>query len=719
MKVDSALLESQIEAEAQRQGVDPSIAKAIFRAENGTLRDGKLVVNPTVDTATTSPKGAFGIMQVMPDTFRGLVSQGFLAQNTDMTDYTSQIRAGVAAIKELNSRGLTSPMDVAIGYNASPTVFKDFRNGKALPAETADYVQKVGATLGTTMDTNVSGSTNLSGSSSRSTSVQRVLPPELESRLNKTSSELSTLAGDTQTSLQNLIQQMTGQAGTATQSVKELGDAKAGKVSADSDLAIAQNQMSNNILSRLGINVNDGGTDSKMQSLISNLTQSLDQRDQLGKQLGALQSTDLTQDPVGWFVNNIKALGVQPAYDAAQRNVDNAKSALTTLQGIATNQINIQPAANLSELQTAKQAAIRVAKAEADVAAQKMNLETSQAVARQLVDVMQVKNMDMSQQLALARQFSERFSLSEGDTERQQMKKEEQDMFDQINLKLLAIGGTPVNKATFKGMTKEKQDILASLATGGGSFGSTPGNAISNIYSIIGSAGIQRMQQNNPTQAQFLQNAVRNGMETYSALQNKAVTDPKVAEMVKQAKTDQDKLQLGIDVWMKNMQSEVDGGNMLNTNKNNPFRIDLSAATTITPNADNPVTKFLREWSTGPGGKANVIPDEKLTLNYVASQVADGKMPMSQASDAIREFYANGLAWQRQQRGQSMLGMPVQTTYPVKAGANFLGFGSQAVDLLNKSSIENFLTQQVAAQKRQQLLTPDLTMPAINVPGGI
>ena len=90
--IPSVILEKAIEAEAQKQGVDPAVAKAIFRTEHRSAS--------SVSSEVRSPKEAAGIMQVIPSTFQLLKNKGFLPPDAENETPHGQIAAGIAAIKE-------------------------------------------------------------------------------------------------------------------------------------------------------------------------------------------------------------------------------------------------------------------------------------------------------------------------------------------------------------------------------------------------------------------------------------------------------------------------------------------------------------------------------------------------------------------------------------------------------------------------------------------
>ena len=134
----------KIAAEAERQGVNPAFAVAIAEAETG----GKFN-HFSGDKVTTSPAGARGLMQIMPDTAR-LYNKN-LGADIDPDDEDSNIKGGVFILKDLLTK-YKSPRNAVNLYNASPkanaTFLKLYETDPdaaimSLPKETRNYALRV------------------------------------------------------------------------------------------------------------------------------------------------------------------------------------------------------------------------------------------------------------------------------------------------------------------------------------------------------------------------------------------------------------------------------------------------------------------------------------------------------------------------------------------------------------------------------------------------
>ncbi len=111
---------------ATEQGVDASIVRAVIQVESG------------YQPRARSPKGAVGLMQVMPATGR---RYGI----TNLYDPSANIRAGVTHLKALLDR---FPLTLALAaYNAGEGTVERFAGIPPYP-ETLDYVARIRKLLG-------------------------------------------------------------------------------------------------------------------------------------------------------------------------------------------------------------------------------------------------------------------------------------------------------------------------------------------------------------------------------------------------------------------------------------------------------------------------------------------------------------------------------------------------------------------------------------------
>jgi len=130
---DTHVYDAHVAEAAQRFGIPDSWIWAVMAVESGG--------NPHA----VSPKGAMGLMQIMPATWATLAARHALGG--DPFDIRANITAGAAYLRELWDRyGNVAAMLAA--YNAGPRRVDDYVAGHSpLPAETLDYVRRIAPAL--------------------------------------------------------------------------------------------------------------------------------------------------------------------------------------------------------------------------------------------------------------------------------------------------------------------------------------------------------------------------------------------------------------------------------------------------------------------------------------------------------------------------------------------------------------------------------------------
>nr|WP_221416595.1 lytic transglycosylase domain-containing protein [Sphingomonas kyeonggiensis] len=118
---------------SQRFGIPVAWIRALMRVESAN------------DVRAVSPKGAMGLMQIMPDTWAYLRARHRLS--SDPFDPRDNIIAGTAYMRELYNR-YGAPGFLA-AYNAGPGRYDEhLANGRPLPAETRAYVAHLAPLVG-------------------------------------------------------------------------------------------------------------------------------------------------------------------------------------------------------------------------------------------------------------------------------------------------------------------------------------------------------------------------------------------------------------------------------------------------------------------------------------------------------------------------------------------------------------------------------------------
>jgi hypothetical protein len=113
---------------SQRFGIPVSWIRAVIRAESFD------------DVRAISPKGAMGLMQIMPGTWAELRQRYHLGP--DPYDAHDNIIAGAGFLRELHDR--YGAPGLLAAYNAGPTRWEDhLATGRPLPAETRAYLARL------------------------------------------------------------------------------------------------------------------------------------------------------------------------------------------------------------------------------------------------------------------------------------------------------------------------------------------------------------------------------------------------------------------------------------------------------------------------------------------------------------------------------------------------------------------------------------------------
>lgn len=123
--IRTTLYDELIDQEARVNGVRSELVRAVVQVESG------------FNAWAKSPKGAKGLMQLMPGTIREFGVR-------DAYDAAQNIRGGVAYLRQLLDRYDNNEVLALAAYNAGPNAVD--RHGQTVPPykETQDYVQKIG-----------------------------------------------------------------------------------------------------------------------------------------------------------------------------------------------------------------------------------------------------------------------------------------------------------------------------------------------------------------------------------------------------------------------------------------------------------------------------------------------------------------------------------------------------------------------------------------------
>jgi hypothetical protein len=125
LELPGTTVRSIVRSEAKALGIDPDLAEKIAATES------------SFSQSAVSPKGAMGVMQLMPGTAAEL--------GVDPKDLKQNIRGGLRYFKQMKDRFGSDALALA-AYNAGPGALQEaLSSGQPLPEETQKYVKKITA----------------------------------------------------------------------------------------------------------------------------------------------------------------------------------------------------------------------------------------------------------------------------------------------------------------------------------------------------------------------------------------------------------------------------------------------------------------------------------------------------------------------------------------------------------------------------------------------
>lgn len=668
---------NMVRKEAALQGVDPDHAATLMGIENRG--------NSTVSTDTMSPAGAQGIMQVMPATRMALEKQGFLPLGLDYSKPENQVKAGVAAMKEVQSRGITDKIEQALSYNASPAVLEAYRAGKPIPAEAAEYIKIYANKIGAKMP---SYSERSSGSTS---SVS--MPEDMAQGIKDSQAKFSTAAGGFQTQMEALMQQMTGISSNTQDAVKKGGDAAATVATTGGDIEAAKLDRAQENLNFFGINPADDGSAifKNQQTLLAAKAQ----RSGLQEQISTLRSTNVLSDPLAWIVNNFKALPLIEQDRAIGAKEAYALKNISELQAIAHNQSALQPAQVQEQIKAQALAQATVAKADAEAKIGQLQGANLQVQARTLQENLNIMQADVQTRVAAARLFMERNRDAWGMGTGTAADKAAEDKLAPINqaLKSLNPDFKPFNAETYKSVNPELKSRLDLLSTG--KLGNDLGEAVSTLHQVFGVNGIQGIMQTNAPLGLLLTNAAKGGTDALRAMEGKIEGDKtgmtKEPPDLRQAKTPQDRLEWGIRQWQAEKLQELAIRDNTKLKTDNPYKVNLAAMSRLPELKGNTFAKYIQESLAKSPPGSNMVVDDRAVFSQAAAMVSTGA-DINAVSNQLEELYIKAYKAQTSTSSTTTMGLPYKPDYVLRMA---ITGEPRPVQALNAVDIKRWLTEQI------------------------
>lgn len=685
-----------IEEEAPAIGVNPDFFKRIvFKGE----RSG-------VDA--TSPKGAYGVAQVMPATFEALKRQGRLPDDADIKDVRTNIKAGLMVAKEgLDLHG-GSESAAAAHYNGGNAAGKAVAAGKQPPAqETRDYLTRV-APMDTTATTGATAGSNQAGSKSnqvregiRITTKQPGIPiAELQG-------DLSNFLDTQQKNIAELNAAMLGASNygvAASEAILQAGAAKAGSIQAQGEIDTAQQLQK--VAIRDTFNSSISSPDSQIVDAQRAREEAQRVKDQLRTQIDAEDQVQPWTDPLRWVVNQFTLPNLKRAYNAANAVDRDMTQRITTLQAQTAAQMQIDTAPVVDQLRQKAALDAQAATFESLIASNKAMQESKTILAQGVMQKMRTAGDEFQGNVELARLFAQSTSLSAQEAAISRENAALKPTVDAINLKRATVGLAPYTIEEVKMLDTKTRSELTANAKILGSYGQNPGES----YAWLNEQGaLNNIAQTNPTVFNFLRAQI--GSSDFQTTLQEVGMNPKFANL----SPDEKRAEAFRALALKQQEAIGKGNNSNNQlADSNPYKLKLLNTTMYPELKDNVFVSVAADAAALSPTKQ--VTDKDMMLSLLAKAEADPtKVPA--LAKQFSEFYRVGSQQQWEKSGAKVMGYPAPLGYGISGVmTNVTG---KAVQTWTPAEVEHWIVTNMAARKQaaigSTLFPPDVADPFLEV----
>lgn len=719
---------AEIDAQAPTYGLSPKVARAIFAAEN--TKDGVVTDDLKVSGATVSPRGALGVMQVMPDTIKRLKTSGHLPGNYEFSSASlkSQVQAGLAAMAEMKSRQ-KNPADVlelATLYNGGTTPWRNYLNGvtESIPRETRQYWEKVQTALGF-KGPNMADATDAPQSAgarprvqSESTNIgtstrvsSQVFDPTALSRILGLGESLINQGGDVDVALQSM-QTLAQQRQAATQqqaaAIAQTATATGEQVAAETAIATGEAVRKQNLLSMF--NLDPSQVNSFIQQAGRKINENIVNLENVGAEIDKRQSVGFFDNPLEWIVNQVRLPGMVGEYNALARSQNRLVQQTEEAQSLMAKQMPLISGLEADQIVRRGVAAAAATAGQAREKQAQVQLNSIGAAEREIATELEGKIRKFTIADRMAQLTKETITDSQTAADRKSAadaRKSEQAALDmqleKVNSWLRMIGST--NQYTpemFKAIPpKERFDLYQKANTG------RIGSDLSETVEILSEAGsLSRIAQTGDAGfATWVSNAVNQARKEAEEDLKIARNTARVGGKQLTAKQELEVVQSRLNRLQQLYQSE--SADMSKASDNNPMKINYVVISKDPKMAQNPVAMYINKY--GPQGQEKVFNkiDEATLLDRFAVGIEKGSFTVDTASAAISDFYQQAIPLQRSLTKYTLSGMETPNngyTAKFERAGIFAQIGgarpgaTATVNLASKAQVAEYLTR-IVAQK--------------------
>lgn len=664
--------------QSSNYGVDPNHAQAIMLAEN--MGPGGSIP-AAIDTRKVSPKGASGIMQVMPATKNSLVEQGHLSsEHTQSGNWKSSVNAGLAALKEIQGRRKTTdPRILAAEYNAGPKGGQMLLDGtpEKLPTETQDYLKKFsfaqgwlqGMDKGTGVARPTRTTQGFKATKDGVTEGMTVTSVQNMEAIEKLLRDNSVFVDQSVRTLTNSMEAEVGAHRVAAESASISGQQAGLAKQLEGTIDAAGAQARARILNILGLDTN------KIDNIVVARTAEFQELDASRRRQAAVidekTSVGFFDNPLQYIINATQLPGMVDAHNATVRKQNDSLSTLETMQGIAEKQGRIDLAASADQLAAVGVARGNAIVAEGNARAAKLKADAASGTARFTTTIagLHEKRLDNELRVAVLRKQVE--SYKEGDTKKGKEAEDEAKLDADLRRIGNMVGAPNMSLSVLKRMSKKEQDEwLTRVSTN---------NIGNNLYEALTFLKPGNLDNMTKSGSAALVESVRDLQQV--AVQKARMDAAKIRAEGGKVPSEQQLLeQVGRDLESEFFATSQD---MLLASPYNPYKANHNVmATAWNGDPNNMLFKIVRN-----GVIKKIKYTDQQLFSTISKLVFDGDMHPTAAAQQMSDYYGAAINRNNGAYSYELLGLPKQTDYSVLPKEV-----KKSVDLTKPNEIENVLT---------------------------
>lgn len=703
----------EVGKQATAAGIDPFMAKAVVLAEN--TKDGSLKSRTSYSGDAVSPKGASGVMQVMPATAMGLQGAGFLPADWkhDAGNLVTQVAAGIAAMKEKMGRmnDPADPGELASVYNGSSATHRAYKVGllDQMPAETKQYTVKLRnamAELGAPIDPNDSqrianaastpgaaGAAGRTQSTTNKTTTRSNASDPATTQLMYTDAMGAVAPGG---SFDQATDSVTADSQRQREADKSLTASFTAAGIAAADVAGTKAAIdAANAATRAKIlsisNMNHEAVGNEMQKALDAVTSTSDKAASLRPEIDRRMAVGIFDNPLEWFVNQTRLPGMVAEYNGIVGQQATAEERYKSLASIVTTQQTLTQATQADQIAAHGRAEAKSALATAKLNSDKLESDAVGANIRNTMTLQQLTGQKIAIESKLMDMTKETTVTSEANSDKASAAKQLQIDVDRISNLQLAAGGSPMSAQEYKLLPPAQRAIYSSAASSG-KFGKDFGES---FMFVQDKGDLAKM-------------AIKEGAATANWVQGTgAAVNKEARDLVAQRHLAGDKTATQAKVLpdllnAKQEKYETESvTDMRTASKDNPMKLDYATISKDPLIANNVVANWVNMY--GPAGTNKLMEnvDEQLMLGSFVQAVKDGKLTPAQVGKDFSEFYKFATLKQANTTQYQIFGLsrPLNKTYPVIVSG--FGAASTGLDLGNATSVENKIVGRLAADQQK------------------